>query len=331
MDEPKQRSLILASSNPTPKTRRTAIRPTVAERLYQEQVAMAAEDAKKAGALGYFARSLVQATLPYKEPDPNLPVWFRQAEDVALMIKPGYYIDRSGDKPESKSIGYPYGSIPRLLIAWISTAVKLQQQRELVLGKQLSEFMTAIGLDKHTGGKTGSITRLRDQMKRLFAADMAIVRGGSPEDASFSNSKYSVADSTNLWWDPQSPEQAGLWESTVVLSEKLYKELIENPIPIDLRALAALSAAPMAIDLYSYLTWRMFNLKKATTIPWEALWVQFGSNSDSENAQKKFKQLFKATLERVLLVYPEAKATPVKSGLYIAPSQTSIPRAKNDD
>ncbi|WP_199224769.1 replication protein RepA [Falsochrobactrum shanghaiense] len=47
----------------------------------------------------------------------------------------------------------------------------------------------------------------------------------------------SIADSANLWWKPKSPEQGALWESTVTLSEKFFREVTENPIPIDLRAL----------------------------------------------------------------------------------------------
>ena len=35
----------------------------------------------------------------------------------------------------------PFGNLPRLLLAWISTEAVKTQSRELVLGKSLSEFM----------------------------------------------------------------------------------------------------------------------------------------------------------------------------------------------
>lgn len=328
MSESEKGQLQLVSSTKQPAanrsaSRRTRVRPDVAMRLFEEAQAMEAEDATRAGTVGYLGRSLVQATLPYKEPDSSLPVWFRQVGDITLMIKPGYYLDKEANAP--KSIGYPSGSMPRLLLAWLSTEAVRTKEREIVLGKQLSDFMTELGMKTQTGGKNGNITRLRDQMKRLFAADMAIVRGGSPDDMGFSDSKFTVAKRTNLWWDPRAPEQAGLWESTVLLSEDLFKELIENPVPIDMRRLGSLSAAPMAIDLYCWLTYRFFSLTKPTTVPWEALWIQFGSDTSSV---KKFKELFKATLEKVLITYWEAKAIPVKSGLLIEPSRTSVPKRK---
>jgi hypothetical protein len=40
-----------------------------------------------------------------------------------------------------------------------------------------------------------------------------------------------------------------LWKSTVTLSAEFYKEIIEHPIPINMRILKALKRSPLGIDL----------------------------------------------------------------------------------
>jgi hypothetical protein len=298
----------------------TAIRPTVAARLFEESLAIEREDAFRAGMAGFMGRALVQATLPYREPDRNLPVWGRVSGDMSLIIKPGHIHNPTSKQFES--IGYPYGTIPRLLLAWLGTEAVRTKDRQVILGKSLSAFMDALGITNHTGGKNGSITRVREMMKRLFASDMAIVKGGVP-GADFATSKFSIADETCLWWDPQAPDQAGLWQSTVTLSEKFFNEIVTTPVPIDLRALRALRQSPMAIDLYCWLTYRNFSLRSPTTVPWEALKLQFGSGAEAE---KKFRETVRRALLQVLEVYPGANVEPTKSGLRLEPSKTSVPR-----
>jgi hypothetical protein len=298
--------------------------PNVATRLFEEAQAIELEDAARAGMVGFMGRALVQATLPYREPDPKLPVWGRVAGNTSLIIKPGYY-----PNPKTKtleSMGYPYGTIPRLLLAWIGTEAVRTKERQLVLGKSLSEFMDQLGITAQTGGKNGSITRVREMMKRLFAADMAIVKGDGIEGGDFATSKFSVADETALWWDPQTPDQAGLWQSTVTLSQRFFDEIVKTPVPIDLRALKALRQSPVAIDLYCWLTYRNFSLRSPTTVPWAALQLQFGSSAVQE---KKFRETVRRALHQVLTVYP-AKVTPTSAGLELQPSRTSVPRIVKD-
>jgi hypothetical protein len=59
-----------------------------------------------------------------------------------------------------------------LLISWITTEAVKTQQRELILGHTLSKFMAELDMIP-SGGRWGSITRLKDQMKRLFSASIS--------------------------------------------------------------------------------------------------------------------------------------------------------------
>lgn len=275
-------------------------------------------DAKAAGTMGFMGRALVQATLPYKEPDPDLRAWGRRAGNVSLVIQPGIYFDNSG---QAQSIGYPYGTYPRLLLAWIGTEAFRTKDRQLVLGQRLSDFLEALGYTAQNGGPRGNITRIREQMKRLFAAHIAIVYGGE-QGADFGHKPFLIADEADLWWDPQRPQQAGLWQSTVTLSERFYNEVVSTPVPIDLRALRALRQSPIALDLYCWLTYRMFALRAPVTVPWEALKLQFGSEAGRD---RKFRETISKQLHQVLTVY-QAKVSPTKAGLYLEPSRTSVPR-----
>ena len=69
----------------------------------------------------------------------------------------------------------PFGSLPRLLLAWVCTEAVQTQSRELILGKSLSEFMRTLGMEPVGGGATGARTRLRNQLRRLFNAHVRLI------------------------------------------------------------------------------------------------------------------------------------------------------------
>ena len=71
----------------------------------------------------------------------------------------------------------PFGNLPRLLMAWISTEAVKTQSRELVLGKSLADFMRSLGVYSSSGGK---YTRLRNQIRRLFNAHVQLVYEDKP-------------------------------------------------------------------------------------------------------------------------------------------------------
>lgn len=125
------------------------------------------------------------------------------------------------------------------MMAWMTTEAVRTKQRELVLGDSMSEFMGQLDM-LPTGGRWCSITRLRDQSRRLFTTSvtcfsMERMRRGSG---------FRIADRHLLWWDPQSPNQKSLLNSTVMLSERFYHEVRTSPVPIDMRAMKALRSRP---------------------------------------------------------------------------------------
>ena len=65
----------------------------------------------------------------------------------------------------------PYGTLPRLLLAWVCTEAVRTQSPELILGDSLSEFMRKVGIYSTSGDKH---TRLRNQMRRLFGCTVSL-------------------------------------------------------------------------------------------------------------------------------------------------------------
>ena len=273
------------------------------EKLITEALAIEHEEAAKAGALGYMARALIQATLPHS-----------QNEDFQFIRKNGAFkLTITSDQ----EVGLPYGSIPRLLLAWITTEAVRTRERELTLGKTLSEFMSEIGLIP-SGGRWGTITRLKDQMKRLFSSTISF---SYSENEAWRLKHIFPVESVNLWWDPKSPEQATLWESTLLLGESFFEEIVNNPVPIDLRALKALKRSPMALDIYCWLTYRMSYLRKITEIPWPVLQLQFGAEYKDT---KQFKRRFLDQLKKIQCIYPEARVKHTPDNFIIMPSKLHI-------
>lgn len=273
------------------------------DKLITESLAIEAEDAKDAGSIGFISRALTQATLPHRPIAGN--EFTRRNGNLTLSIM------------SPSVIGLPYGIIPRLLVSWVTSEAVRTRSPELELGPSLSHFMRELGLIP-SGGRWGGITRLREQMVRLFASSVTCIYEDKHKTGIYG---VKIVSEANLWWDPKSPDQIPLWKSTLKLGADFYNEIINNPIPIDMRALKALRRSPMALDIYCWLTYRMSYLRKPAEIPWPALEMQFGADY---GRTIDFKVNFLKQLQAVLVVYPEAKVEEGNHGLLLKPSKPHI-------
>ncbi|MCD2191640.1 replication protein RepA [Actinomycetospora soli] len=263
--------------------------------------------------IGFLARLFTQTSLPYQEPKTK-DRWERRNGDLVLTVTPG-------------PSGYPYGTVPRLLLHWLSTEAVRKQSRELTLGRSLSDFMRQLGMTP-TGGKNGTITRLMMQSERLFLASLS-VRWESETEAGrrVSGGQMSVASSFDLWQSHRDdPGAESLFPSTVKLSGDFFDEVVSRPVPVDLGALRALRGSALRLDIYCWLTYRMSYLKRSSTVSWETLRAQFGSDlADTKQGRAQFKRDFTKHLAAVLLVYREAKVEATDAGVVLQPSRTHVP------
>jgi hypothetical protein len=273
-----------------------------ADALINQALVIESESAQDAGSLGFMARAMVQATLPHKAVKGN--EFIRKNGNYSLTIM------------SPSAVGLPYGSIPRLLLAWVTTEALRTDSRELELGDSMSAFMAELGLSR----QGSNIASLKTQTRRLFASS---IWATYKDRDKVIDTNYRLADQAVLWWGAKSPDQAGLWKSEVILSQPFFDEIKQHPIPVDMRALHALKRSPLALDIYMTLTHRASYQTKTSVIPWSGLAMAFGSDYAE---LRNFKTAFIAELKKVVTVYGAIRVNILPEGLEIRPSLTHISR-----
>ena len=263
--------------------------------------------------LGFMARLMALCSLPRTNPG-NRWRYIRQNGPYKLIMISG------GDTK------LPYGNIPRLLLAWVCTEAVRTQSRELVLGSSLSEFMRKLGLTPVSGGTTGGRTRLRNQMKRLFSCTVSLIYENT---SGFARLSSLVADKHEFWWDPKRPDETSLWESKIRLGEAFFHEIVSHPVPLDMNILRALKRSSLGLDLYLWVTYRTFALKRPLRLSWKQLYRQFGvdpAKAGNHHTVKDFRKACLRELVKIKTAWPDLKYATAKGVLILWPSKPSIPR-----
>ncbi|BBL77550.1 hypothetical protein MishRS11D_46480 (plasmid) [Methylomagnum ishizawai] len=292
--------------------------------------------------LVFIARELVLCTLPHSDPG-NVPVWGRTNGKLTLKIQPGYKKDDKTGK--YICIGYPYGTIPRLILIWMITEILRTKSRRLELGHHLSDFLAKIGLSLATGGGVrGDAKRVRQQMERLFRSIISFEY--SQSDSGRTGSAWvdmQVAPDGFFWWDEKSPDQAVLWGSWIEVGEKFYQAVLANPYPLDIRVLRHIKNSALGIDLYTILNREAYRARKdgkPRFLAWEWLYVQTGNEYTTEHALDNFRRKALEQIAQILEVHSGLLVTlqkghrGQKSGLVISnhstPSIAPTPQAPSE-
>lgn len=206
----------------------------------------------------------------------------------------------------------PFGNIPRLLMAWVCTEAHVTQSRVLTLG-----------IMSDSGGPRGERVRVRNQMERLFSASVSFhVRLGRGE---FSVNSH-IAEVTAFWWDTLRPQTRGLWQSQIYLGELFFREIIRNPVPLDMSILQEVRRSSLGLDLYVWLTYRTFGLKEDAVIPWRNLYRQFAANPSKvtdRRAVGDFRKECLRELKKISLAWKGLEWRTQRGALILRPS---VPR-----
>lgn len=273
------------------------------------------EAALESGSLGYMARAMVQATMPYTLFQGHVYERRNGTFRLTMMGHP--------------DIGIPYGTYPRLFTNWMTTEAVRKKSPQLILGPSMSSFMGELGI-QHTGGRTGTNRAFRDRILRLLTCSVSCRWSSHSRDV---GGGFHIAKHFDLWWDPRQPDQTALWKSNVTLSTDFFEEIVDRPVPIDMRALKALKRSPMQIDIYCWLTYKFFTMKRRHTVPWELLMLQFGTQTGAnaitraqqKEATRNFKKWFLRHLKTVRVFFRDSKIRPEESGLTFISGKPHIP------
>ena len=218
----------------------------------------------------------------------------------------------------------PFGNLPRLLLAWLCTEAVRTQSPRLRLGRSLGEFMRELGIQSSdSGGQYGVRTRLQNQMNRLFSAAVQMEyesAGRSSKVNSF------IAEKADLWWNPRRLEEPVLWDSWIELGEPFYKEIIACPVPVDMAVLKALKRSSLGLDLYLWLTYKLFVLAEPTTLKWRQVYRQFGPHPENptETAVTNFRVDAIRELKKLQIAWPDFKFALPIGGLRLQPTEPRI-------
>lgn len=249
--------------------------------------------------LGYLSRYLAQVSLPHSKSD---SLTFKRSNGILTL-----------SVQADPDFGLPYGTYPRLLLAWICSQAVKTQSPKLELGSNQSEFLSKLELS-HDGRR---ISALKDQTSRLLNS---VFRFTIEQENSRTRKNLLIADSTFELWE----NQGGAWETHLTLSTDFFHEIVANPSPINLNVLNAIRKSPLAMDVYTWLAYRSYSIyvtgNQPVKIPWISLQNQFGASYGQPTTElltadkiiqieaqgvRDFKRKFLIALRNLSRYYPE--------------------------
>ena len=258
--------------------------------------------------LGFMARLMALCSLPRTNPGNRTQYKRVNGPYKLIMFSSG----------ETK---LPFGNLPRLILAWVTTEAVRTQSRVLVLGDSLSEFMRELGVYSNSGRV---YTRLRNQMNRLFHSSVELVYEHEHGEQ-FMASR--VVDKGEFWWDPKRPNERMLWDSKIELGEKFFNEIIRHPVPLDMNALKALKRSPLGLDLYMWTVYRTFSLNRPMRLSWPTLYRQLGvdpSRASDNVTVQRFRKDCLRELKKIKLAWTALNYTTAPGVLILLPSTPTI-------
>ena len=222
--------------------------------------------------------------------------WDRKQGNAVLRIEAGAAIDpRTG---EFVKLGLPYGEKPRLVLIHLASEAVRNSSAVVDVEESMTAFAKSLGVEPN--GQ--QLKALKDQLARLAASTL---RMGIVEEGRAVQVNTQIVSAFDLWF-PKQPDQRVLWPSTVRLSEEYFQSLGRHAVPLDHRAVAALSSSSMALDTYVWLAQRLHRVApgKPQFISWAAAYEQFGQGFARV---RDFRRCFLQTLTHVKSAYPSAR------------------------
>lgn len=204
------------------------------------------------------------------------------------------------------SYGLPWGQ-DRLVPIFVATLAVRQQSRTVTF-TSAADMLETFGMQQ--GGS--QYRRLVAVFQRIFGATIFFGTDIQPERANvFHHARFNFMSEAQIWCSrlPTDEPPPGKVENMIVLSNEFYKEIMDHPIPTDLEAAKALSSAPAALDLYTWLTYRCFSAKGEERVP---LFGEFGLVNQlgigAYARPRKFREQLEQWLSLVKAMWPACPA-----------------------
>jgi hypothetical protein len=244
--------------------------------------------------VGFVSRPFVLCGLPIKRPPAGTLLHERRNGRFVLQVA-GH-----------PSYGLPW-SQDRLVPIFIATLAVRQQSRTITF-TSAADMLETFGMQQ--GGS--QYRRLIAAFQRIFGATIFFGTDTQSERANvFHHARFNFMSEAQIWCSrvPGEEPPPGRVENVIVLSHEFYREVTDHPIPTDLEAAKALSSAPAALDLYTWLTYRCFSAKGDERVP---LFGEFGLVNQlgigAYARPRKFREQLEQWLILVKAMWPECPA-----------------------
>ena len=265
---------------------------------------------------------LCQTYLPPRDPGTSIR-WERRNGDICLIVNAGEILN-----PDlgSTSAGLPFGPKARIVLAELNSRALKAGSRVVELEEaSFTEFVRLLCGRSRAGIPNGpTIRAYKDQLLRLSVARFTL--GFRYADGRVAQRSPQILSEIDIGW-ARDGRQRTLWPDTLALSHEYWNSLQKHAVPLDARALSALSHSAMALDIYQWLSQRLHRIKNSVSLQRPLLWQQFG---EGYNRERNFwNRGFLPALRQVMLVYPEAKVDVTPLGLELHNSPPPVrPRGR---
>ena len=271
--------------------------------------------------IAYQHTVLCQTCLPYRNPGADVRVWERKQGQVLLRIEAGAAFNPKTDKFED--LGLPFGPKIRLILSYLNAEAIKKDSPINEVQDSFTGFVKRI-LDPLKQGRSDPNGReIKIFKTQLSALAAATIRLGVKRDDRAVTIKSDIVQAFDLWFS-KSDNQRVLWPSTIRLSDEYFASLAKHAVPLDERALAALSHSAMALDIYAWLAQRLHRIphNRSQFVSWAALKGQFGQGY---HRMDNFRRVFIQTLRLVHGQYQSAQIEIHEDGITLFHSLPPVP------
>lgn len=271
--------------------------------------------------ISYQHTVLCQTGLPYRDTDAR--VWERRNGRVVLNIEAGMAYHAEQEK--FVELPLPFGPKARLILIHLNSEAIKNRSPLIEVEDSMTAFVRMLQAGRDPTGP--EIRKFKNQLSALSVATirMAITVEKTEEGMRARQINTQIVKNFDLWF-PKNPSQRVLWPTMVELSREYFDTLVNHAVPLDQRAVAALSHSAMGLDIYAWLAQRLCRIhpQSDALVPWISLHQQFGLGYTTRI--RRFRQVFLQALKAVIQEYPSAKVHATREGLILKPSAPPITR-----
>lgn len=262
--------------------------------------------------------------MPYRNPGDDVRTWHKTSKGTSLLVEAGSVVNP--DTGELLIPGLPYGPKARLIMIFLHHEAVKNNSPVIYVEENMTALIHRLHGDKVVNGRV--IRAYKEQLARLSSCYFTLAVSLSENHAI--NRRSQVINEFDLWF-PKDKQQRVLWSSSIRLSNEYFEGLKRYLVPLDERAVANLSNNAMALDIYAWLAQRLHRIQQGQPYPlaWKSLKDQFG---DGYKDMKKFKEVFRRTLEKVFTQYPAARGRVVEEknkGYWLHKAEPPVPYSNN--